>query len=118
MEPLSEANMNELNRFSKPHNIVNVVLGLHFSGSAGLGSTALGANLRAVSACVSTHLAACAGGVMGTLLEYIFASRKKGESRKFGIIAFCHGVVAGLVCITPAAEYVSLTFQLSTCRSS
>jgi len=85
MEPLSEANMNELNRFSRPHNIVNVVLGtaLLWIGWFGFnGGSALGASLKAVSACVSAHLAACAGGLMRTLLEYIFASWKNGGVAK------------------------------------
>jgi len=71
------------------------------------GGSALGANLRAVSACISTHLAACAGGVMGTALEYIAAYWREGDAGKFSVIGFCNGAVAGLVAITPAAGYVS-----------
>ena len=53
------------------YNLPNVVLGtlLLWIGWFGFnGGSALGANLRAVSACVSTHLAACSGGV--TLAAY------------------------------------------------
>ncbi|KAE8453527.1 hypothetical protein EG329_010388 [Mollisiaceae sp. DMI_Dod_QoI] len=117
LEPqLSKADKALLNREFKPHNVVNVVLGtaLLWIGWFGFnGGSALGANLRAVSACISTHLAACAGGVMGTILDYI-ASFKKDEmtgrrtnnAGKFSIIGFCNGAVAGLVAVTPAAGYI------------
>jgi Amt family ammonium transporter len=106
---LREADKEKLNGPSAPHNIVNVVLGTAFLwiGWFGFnGGSALGANLRAVSACISTHLAACAGGVMGTILEYYAASKRKGEVGRFSVIGFCNGAVAGLVAITPAAGYV------------
>lgn len=74
------------------------------------GGSALGANLRAVSACISTHLAACAGGVTGTFIEYIAASRTKEDVGRSSVIGFCNGAVAGLVAITPAAGYVSFLF--------
>lgn len=112
---LSNADKAQLNRDFKPHNVVNVVLGtaLLWIGWFGFnGGSALGANLRGVSACVSTHLAACAGGVMGTLLDYLATFKKDKVGRrtdnagKFSIIAFCNGAVAGLVAVTPAAGYV------------
>jgi ammonium transporter, Amt family len=56
------------------YNPANVVLGtlLLWIGWFGFnGGSALGANLRAVSACVSTHLAACSGGVTLCLLRSI-----------------------------------------------
>lgn len=121
MKPLELADKNLLNRPFKPHNVVNVVLGtaLLWIGWFGFnGGSALGANLRAVSACISTHLAACAGGVTGTLLEYIAAFRKGTDSGRFSIIGFCNGAVAGLVAITPAAGYVSLTFPLRTLKTA
>jgi Amt family ammonium transporter len=112
LPPLQKVEKNELNRPSAPHNVVNVVLGTAFLwiGWFGFnGGSALGANLRAVSACISTHLAACAGGVMGTLLEYVAASRREGDVGRFSVIGFCNGAVAGLVAITPAAGYVSFS---------
>jgi ammonium transporter, Amt family len=111
---LREVDKNELNRPSPPHNVVNVVLGTAFLwiGWFGFnGGSALGANLRAVSACISTHLAACAGGVMGTLFEYIGESRTEGVMGRFSVIGFCNGAVAGLVAITPAAGYVSFVLS-------
>jgi Amt family ammonium transporter len=113
---LSKADEKLLNRDFKPHNVVNVVLGtaLLWIGWFGFnGGSALGANLRAVSACISTHLAACAGGVMGSLLDYIASYKKDEKGRltenagKFSIVGFCNGAVAGLVAVTPAAGYVS-----------
>ncbi|KIM93349.1 hypothetical protein OIDMADRAFT_61688 [Oidiodendron maius Zn] len=53
-----------------PHNVNNMVLGpaLLWIGWFGFnGGSALGGNLRAVSACVSTHVAACAGGTTSLL---------------------------------------------------
>jgi Amt family ammonium transporter len=116
LPPLQQADQNELNRPSRPRDVVNVVLGTAFLwiGWFGFnGGTALGANLRAVSACISTHLAACAGGVTGTLIEYVAASRMEGDAGRFSVIAFCNGAVAGLVAITPAAGYVSFSFTLA-----
>jgi Amt family ammonium transporter len=111
----------KLNKRSKPQNVVLVVLGTAFLwiGWFGFnGGSALGANLRAVSACISTHLAACAGGVMGSILEYLttFKKPKKptdpNDRGKFSVIGFCNGAVAGLVAITPAAGYVSFVVSM------
>mgnify|MGYP003629453579 FL=1 len=106
---LQQVDRDSLNRTYKPHNTVNAVLAtaLLWIGWFGFnGGSALGANLRAVSACVSTHLAACAGAVMGSVLEYIAASRREVDAGKFSVVGFCNGAVAGLVAITPAAGYV------------
>jgi Amt family ammonium transporter len=111
---LEEEDEKLLNQPSKPHNVVNVVLGttLLWIGWFGFnGGSALGANLRAVSACISTHLAACTGGVMGCLFEYLATYMNQPLNSvhrgKFSIVSFCNGAVAGLVAITPAAGYVS-----------
>jgi len=106
-----------------PSSVVKVVLGctLLWVGWFGFnGGSALGANMRAVSACVSTHFAACAGGVTACLLErlnqtlHLKAKDKPTQEEitrgKFSIIAFCSGVVVGLVAITPAAGYVWTVF--------
>lgn len=50
----------------RPHNVTHIVLGTVFLwvGWFGFnGGSALGANMRAVMACVVTHLAASVGGV-------------------------------------------------------
>jgi Amt family ammonium transporter len=110
----------------KAHSIPNVVIGTVFLwvGWFGFnGGSALGANVRAVSACTSTFLAACAGGLAWNFFDWATITlvrawrrsrqKKNGGSPqqrhvgKFSVVGFCNGVVAGLVAITPAAGYVS-----------
>lgn len=105
------------------HNVTNVVLGTAFLwiGWFGFnGGSALGSNMRAVSACMSTHIAACAGGVtaclLGMALVWFQANRDTSgpaqlPTRQYSIITFCNGAVAGLVAITPAAGYVPVSFS-------
>ena len=100
---------------SENHNVSNVVLGttlLWFGWFGFNGGSALGANLRAVSAILATHVAACAGGSIGLLREwnFILPSRivRKDTSRAApSVLGFCDGAIAGLVAITPAAGFVS-----------
>jgi ammonium transporter, Amt family len=63
------------------------------------GGSALGAGSRAVFAIVATHLAACAGAVVWSALEWI----ERGKPSVLGLIS---GAVAGLGTITPASGYV------------
>jgi Amt family ammonium transporter len=63
------------------------------------GGSALAAGPRAVFAIVATHLAACAGAVVWSLIEWI----KRGKPSVLGLIS---GAVAGLGTITPASGYV------------
>ena len=63
------------------------------------GGSALGAGSRAVFAIVATHLAACAGAVVWTAIEWI----ERGKPSVLGMIS---GAVAGLGTITPASGYV------------
>ena len=79
------------------------------------GGSALGVNNRAVSACLSTHVAACTGGVTAVLYHWVAKQTKKWkdpdnyEPNMFGrltAIHFCDGAVSGLVAITPGAGYV------------
>jgi ammonium transporter, Amt family len=112
----------------KAHSIPNVVIGtvLLWVGWFGFnGGSALGANVRAVSACTSTFLAACAGGLSWNLFDWTSITLGRAWKRykqtrtggrpqvqhagKFSVVGFCNGVVAGLVAITPAAGYVSST---------
>jgi ammonia channel protein AmtB len=105
-----------------PHNVNNMILGtaLLWIGWFGFnGGSALGGNLRAVSACVSTHVAACAGGT--TSLFFFWAwnasarqldklspgANKEDRTPSVSATHFCDGAVIGLVAITPAAGYVS-----------
>ena len=63
------------------------------------GGSALGAGSRAVFAIVATHLAACAGAIVWSALEWI----ERGKPSVLGLIS---GAVAGLGTITPASGYV------------
>ncbi|ETW76197.1 ammonium transporter [Heterobasidion irregulare TC 32-1] len=86
----------------KPHNTSYVVLGtvfLWFGWFGFNGGSALGANLRAVQACIVTNLAASVGGLTWMLWDYRL-------ERKWSVVGFCSGAVAGLVAITPGSGYV------------
>ncbi|ORX94107.1 ammonium transporter AmtB-like domain-containing protein [Clohesyomyces aquaticus] len=80
------------------------------------GGSALGANMRAVAACISTHLAACAGGITGCLLEAFYSwlqygctipDNRRREVLEQLVVQFCNGAVVGLVAVTPGAGYIS-----------
>ncbi|PWW76477.1 Rh-like protein/ammonium transporter [Tuber magnatum] len=105
-----------------PDNVFHVLLGttLLWIGWMGFnGGSTLGANLRTVSALISTNLAACAGGLTWCFLEF-FCSKYNPEReppgcpkqprcpRRLSVLAFCNGVISGLIAITPAAGYVPL----------
>lgn len=86
----------------RPHNVTHVVLGTVFLwvGWFGFnGGSALAGNLRAVMACLVTHIAASVGGFTWCLLDYRL-------EKKWSTVGFCSGVIAGLVAITPASGYV------------
>ncbi|KAF8489723.1 ammonium transporter [Russula emetica] len=86
----------------KPHNASYVVLGtvfLWFGWFGFNGGSALGANLRAIQACIVTNLAASTGGLTWMLWDYRL-------ERKWSAVGFCSGAVVGLVAITPASGYV------------
>ncbi|KAH8075987.1 ammonium transporter [Cristinia sonorae] len=86
----------------KPHNTTYVVLGtvlLWFGWFGFNGGSALGANLRAVQACIVTNLAASVGGLTWMLWDYRL-------ERKWSIVGFCSGAIAGLVAITPGSGFV------------
>ncbi|KAK0737280.1 ammonium transporter AmtB-like domain-containing protein [Apiosordaria backusii] len=82
------------------------------------GGSALGANNRAVSAVLSTHVAACSGGMTAVFLQWIlkqWTKKKEGRSynphefRRLTAIHFCDGAIAGLVSITPGSGYVPVS---------
>lgn len=64
------------------------------------GGSALAANSRAVMAITSTHLAACAGALTWTAIEWAM----RGKPSVLGMIS---GAVAGLGTITPASGFVA-----------
>jgi Amt family ammonium transporter len=87
----------------RPHNMTYTVLGtaLLWVGWFGFNAgSALMADNIAASAFTATHFAAAAGGLAWGAMEWNI----RGKPSVLGV---CSGVVAGLVCITPACGYVS-----------
>lgn len=63
------------------------------------GGSAFGANLRAIMAVWNSMLAAAFGGIVWCLLDYRL-------ERKYSMVGFCSGTIAGLVAATPASGYI------------
>jgi ammonium transporter, Amt family len=85
-----------------PHNLTYTAIGaamLWFGWFGFNAGSAMSANEIASNAFVTTHLAAASGAVGWWLLEW----RSRGKPTVLGVSS---GLVAGLVCITPAAGYV------------
>ena len=86
-----------------PHNLTYTAIGAAmlwvgwFGFNAGSASDAGG---LAASAFCATHFAAAAGGLTWAAMEWITRGKPS-------ILGTCSGVVAGLVCITPAAGFVT-----------
>ena len=92
----------------KPTNIPYVLLGaalLWFGWFGFNAGSALAANNIAVSALVTTNLAAAGAAVSWMLADWVI----KGKPSATGIAV---GAVVGLVAITPAAGYVSVSSAL------
>ncbi len=92
-------------RVAAPHNLPFAVLGaglLWFGWFGFNGGSALAANGLAASAFVVTHVAAAAAGLTWALMDWFFHSRPT----MMGVIT---GAVAGLVAITPASGFVTVT---------
>ncbi|EJT99584.1 ammonium transporter [Dacryopinax primogenitus] len=88
----------------RPHNVGNVALGTFvlWLGWLGFnGGSAFGANLRAVLACANSNLCAAMGGIAWCLLDW-------RVERKYTMVGFCSGTIAGLVAATPASGYLPL----------
>lgn len=86
-----------------PHNAVITLLGaalLWFGWLFFNAGSALAVNATAAQAFVTTHLAASAGAVTWVAMQY-------ARTRKVSVLGVGLGGVAGLVCITPAAGFVS-----------
>jgi len=85
-----------------PHNLTYTAIGaamLWFGWFGFNAGSAMAADEIATSAFAATHLAAAAGAIGWWLLEW----RSRGKPTVLGVSS---GLVAGLVCITPAAGYV------------
>ncbi len=90
-------------RPSPPHNLTMTLLGaglLWFGWFGFNAGSALASNGIAALALVNTHIAAGLGAVSWAIVEYL----KQGKATALGVAS---GLVAGLVCITPAAGFVS-----------
>jgi Amt family ammonium transporter len=91
-----------------PHNLTYTAVGATmlwvgwFGFNAG---SALNAGSLAASAFCATHLAAAAGGLTWAAMEWLARGKPT-------ILGTCSGVVAGLVCITPASGYVTPRWAL------
>ncbi|EMD41594.1 hypothetical protein CERSUDRAFT_110171 [Gelatoporia subvermispora B] len=91
----------ELRNF-RPHNVSLVCMGtfmLWFGWLGFNGGSAFGANLRAVMAIWNSMIAASMGGIVWCLLDYRI-------ERKFSMVGFCSGSIAGLVAATPSSGYI------------
>lgn len=88
----------------KPHNVSHVVLGTVFLWVGWLGfngGSTFAANLKAAMAVMTTNVAGSVGGLVWMILDYRL-------ERKWSVVGFCTGAIAGLVAITPAAGFVGV----------
>jgi len=86
-----------------PHDLSLAVIGtgLLWVGWFGFnGGSALQAGSRAVMAILATHLAACAGALTWTTIEWL-------TRRKPSVLGMISGAVAGLGTITPASGFIA-----------
>ncbi|KAI0639022.1 ammonium transporter [Trametes polyzona] len=91
----------ELRNF-RPHNVSLVGLGtfiLWFGWLGFNGGSAFGANLRAIMAIWNSMIAAAMSGIVWCLLDFRI-------ERKWSMVGFCSGTIAGLVVATPASGYI------------
>ena len=96
-------NKGKNNEKTVAHSPANVLLGtilLWFGWNGFNGGSAFHANARASHAIVATNLSAAAGSLTWLFFNY-------SKTKRFSALSFCCGAIAGLVCITPAAGYVS-----------
>lgn len=88
--------------YMAPHNLPLTMLGtglLWFGWFGFNAGSALGANAVAVTAFLSTHMGAAAGGVVWMIIEW----RHRGKPTVLGMAS---GAVAGLATVTPGAGYI------------
>ncbi|KAI6095112.1 ammonium transporter, partial [Pisolithus croceorrhizus] len=86
----------------RPHNVAMVNLGtfiLWFGWLGFNGGCAYGANLRAIMAIWNSMLSPAFAGIVWCLLDY-------RSERKYSMVGFCSGSIAGLVATTAAAGYL------------
>jgi len=86
----------------RPHNVSMVALGtflLWFGWLGFNGGSAFGANLRAVMTVWNSMLSGAFGGITWCLLDYPI-------TRKWSVVSFCSGTIAGLVSANAASGFV------------
>ncbi|CAK5279565.1 unnamed protein product [Mycena citricolor] len=86
----------------RPHNVSMVNLGtfILWLGWLGFnGGSAFGANLRAIMAIWNSMLAAAFGGMTWVLLDFRL-------ERRWSMVGFCSGTIAGLVAATPSSGFI------------
>ncbi|KAG7092240.1 hypothetical protein E1B28_008606 [Marasmius oreades] len=86
----------------RPHNVSFVSLGtflLWFGWLGFNGGSAFGANIRAIFAIWNSMLAASFGGMVWCLMDYRY-------ERRWTMVGFCSGTIAGLVAATPSCGFV------------
>ncbi|KAK0506013.1 ammonium transporter [Armillaria luteobubalina] len=86
----------------RPHNVSLVNLGtfILFFGWLGFnGGSAFGANLRAIMAIWNSMVSAAFGGLIWCLMDYRI-------ERRWSMVGFCSGTIAGLVAATPSSGYI------------
>jgi len=86
----------------RPHNVSSVSLGtfiLWFGWLGFNGGSAFGANLRAIYAIWNSMIAAAFGGIVWCLLDFRI-------ERRWTMVGFCSGTIAGLVAATPSSGYI------------
>ncbi len=89
----------------RPHNLPMTLTGtalLWFGWFGFNAGSALSSSSLAVSAFCTTHIAAAAAGLTWILIEWV-------KFKKPSALGFATGAVAGLVAITPASGFVSIT---------
>jgi Amt family ammonium transporter len=92
---------NELVNF-RPHNVSLVCLGTFMLWFGWIGfnaGSAFGANLRAAMAAWNTGIAAAMSGIVWCLLDF-------RHNRKYTMVGFCSGTIAGLVAATPSSGMI------------
>ncbi|TFK57562.1 ammonium transporter [Heliocybe sulcata] len=88
----------------RPHNVSMVNLGtfiLWFGWLGFNGGSAFGANLRAITAVWNSMLAAAMAGMVWCVLDWRI-------ERKWTMVGFCSGTIAGLVAATPASGFIPI----------
>lgn len=86
----------------RPHNVSFILLGtsmLWFGWLGFNGGSAFGANLRAVMACWNSNIVAAFSAAAWVLLDFRLA-------RKWSMVGWCSGTIAGLVAATPSSGYI------------